>query len=182
MFLRAKIRWKDGKQHRYFSIVENRRVARGRVVQRHVLYLGEINGQQEAAWCNAIEVFEHGTSRAKPMALFPEGCPLPVLSCEAVQIRLNQIQLTRPRQWGACWLVMTLWDQLRLDDFWSLRLPASRKGTDWVLQLPKSDADRKTNGFCFTLHKDKLREARRREGTYLLRSNLAHDNPVQLWP
>ena len=43
MFLRAKTRFKDGKEHRYWSIVENRRTASGRVVQRHVLYLGEIN-------------------------------------------------------------------------------------------------------------------------------------------
>ena len=40
---RHKIRWKDGKEHRYFSVVENKRAAGGRVVQRHVLYLGEIN-------------------------------------------------------------------------------------------------------------------------------------------
>jgi hypothetical protein len=50
MFLRASIRKKDGKVHRYFSVVENKRVGRrGRVVQRHVLYLGEINDSQERA-------------------------------------------------------------------------------------------------------------------------------------
>ena len=42
MFLRATTRKKDGKEHRYFSVVENRRVSGGRVLQRHVLYLGEI--------------------------------------------------------------------------------------------------------------------------------------------
>ena len=47
MFLRCKVRRKDGKQHRYWSVVENTRTARGRVVQRHVLYLGEINDTQE---------------------------------------------------------------------------------------------------------------------------------------
>jgi hypothetical protein len=50
MFLRCKVRRKDGKQHRYWSVVENTRVAGGRVVQRHVLYLGEINDTQELAW------------------------------------------------------------------------------------------------------------------------------------
>jgi hypothetical protein len=50
MFLRCKVRRKDGKQHRYWSVVENTRTARGRVVQRHVLYLGEINDTQELAW------------------------------------------------------------------------------------------------------------------------------------
>ena len=49
MFLRSKIRRKDGKEHRSWSVVENRRVSGGRVVQRHVLYLGEINSTQERA-------------------------------------------------------------------------------------------------------------------------------------
>jgi hypothetical protein len=47
MFLRCKVRRKDGKQHRYWSVVENTRVGGGRVVQRHVLYLGEINDTQD---------------------------------------------------------------------------------------------------------------------------------------
>ena len=57
MFLRQTIRKKDGKEHRYFSVVENRRVASGRVVQRHLLYLGEINDSQERSWRRSIEVF-----------------------------------------------------------------------------------------------------------------------------
>jgi len=43
MFLRATNRKKDGKDHRYFSVIENRRVAGGKTIQRTVLYLGEIN-------------------------------------------------------------------------------------------------------------------------------------------
>ena len=58
MFLRATTRKKDGKLHRYYSIVENKRVAGGRVVQRHVLYLGEINSSQEYAWRKSIEVLD----------------------------------------------------------------------------------------------------------------------------
>ena len=72
MFLRATIRKKDGKSHRYFSVVENKRVGGGRVVQRHVLYLGEINGSQELAWRKSIEAFEEGASRPRTLSLFPE--------------------------------------------------------------------------------------------------------------
>lgn len=132
MFLRSKARRKDGKLHRYWSVVENRRVSQGRVVQRQVLYLGEINDRQEVAWCQAIEVFDQGKKRMTPIALFPEDRTPPVLDCEAVQIRLSQIRLKRPRQWGACWLAMFLWEQLQLDDFWSERLGCSRKGTNWL--------------------------------------------------
>lgn len=132
MFLRNKIRKKDGKLHRYWSVVENRRVTGNRVVQRQVLYLGEINDQQEAAWCQAIEVFDHGDEKFKLMALFPEDCEPPLLDCDTVKICLNKIQLKHPRQWGACWLAMTLWDQLKFDEFWSVRLAKSRKGTCWL--------------------------------------------------
>ena len=72
MFLRCKVRRKDGKQHRYWSVVENTRTARGRVVQRHVLYLGEINDTQELAWRRSIEVLEEGAPQPRTLSLFPE--------------------------------------------------------------------------------------------------------------
>jgi len=132
MFLRHKVRRKDGKQHRYWSIVENRRVSGGRTVQRHVLYLGEINDAQRAAWCRTIEAFDENGQQARQIALFPEDRPAPALNCDVVHVRLSGLRLHRPRQWGACWLACHVWDQLRLDDFWSPRLPASREGTRWL--------------------------------------------------
>jgi transposase len=132
MFLRAKTRFKDGKEHRYWSIVESRRTTGGRVVQRHVLYLGEINASQKAAWCKTIEVFDESGKRPQQFALFPEDRVAPPLDCEVVQVKLNQLQLRRPRQWGACWLACHLWEQLQLDDFWADRLVPSRQGTRWL--------------------------------------------------
>lgn len=131
MFLRAKKRFKDGKEHRYWSLVENRRVAGSRVVQRQVLYLGEINDSQQAAWCKTIEVLQED-GRARTLALFPEDRTAPALACEVVQIRLADLQLRHPRQWGACWLACTLWDLLELDDFWGERLAPNRQGTRWL--------------------------------------------------
>src|SRR5712691_3712470 len=132
MFLRHKIRKKDGKEHRYFSVVENRRVAGGRVVQRHVLYLGEINDTQELAWRKSIEVLEEGSARPRTLALFPEDrCEGLLSDASIVRLKLSQVRLCRPRQWGACWLTLTLWRELQLDRFWTERLPASRKGTRW---------------------------------------------------
>ena len=132
MFLRSKTRKKDGKEHRYWSVVENRRVADGRVVQRHVLYLGEINDSQRAAWCRSIAVFDEDRAEAAQIAVFPEDRPAPELSCAVVQVKLNGLQLRRPRQWGACWLACELWDRLELDAFWRPRLRPSRKGTRWL--------------------------------------------------
>ena len=132
MFLRAHRRIKDGKEHRYWSIVENRRVRGGRVVQRQVLYLGEINDSQRAAWCRAIEVFDDEQSQSRQLAIFPEDRQAPSLACEVVQIRLSDLQLRRPRQWGACWLACQLWEQLALDEYWANKLRPSRQGTRWL--------------------------------------------------
>ncbi len=132
MFLRSRIRRKDGKRHRYWSIVENRRVRGNRIVQRQVLYLGEINDGQRAAWSRSIAVFADGEARPRQLAIFPDDGAAPVLDSEVVRVRLDGLQLRRPRQWGGCWLACELWDQLRLDAFWSARLPPSRKGTRWL--------------------------------------------------
>ena len=75
MFLRCTTRKKDGKIHRYWSVVENRRVSGGRVVQRQVLYLGEINDGQKAAWRRSIEVFTDGDGKPRQLTLFAEGRP-----------------------------------------------------------------------------------------------------------
>ena len=130
MFLRATTRKKDGKEHRYFSVVENKRVNGGRVLQRHVLYLGEINSSQELAWRRSIEVLDEATQAPRTLALFAEDrCEGMVADASIVRLKLAQLRLERPRQWGACWLSLKLWQQLGLDAFWSERLPASRKGT-----------------------------------------------------
>ena len=120
-----------GKEHRYWSIVESCRNLDGRVVQRQVLYLGEINDSQKTAWCRTIEVLQVDSS-AKQMALFPADRPAPELECEVVQVKLNELRLHHPRQWGACWLALTLWEQLELDRFWQPRLPVNRQGTRWL--------------------------------------------------
>jgi Transposase DDE domain len=132
MYLRFARRRKDGKDHRYWSIVESRRCAGGRVVQRPVLYLGEINDSQHASWCRLIEAFDEGSGRHRPLALFPAERPLPdQAEGFGVQVRLDAMELHRPRQWGACWLACHLYEQLQLDRFFSPLLPDSREGTSW---------------------------------------------------
>jgi len=132
MFLRATTRKKDGKEHRYWSVVENRRLPGGRVLQRHVLYLGEINSSQERAWRRSVEVFDECAQDSRSLALFPEDrLDHGEVDGSVVRLRLSELQLYRPRVWGSCWLALTLWEQLELDRFWLERLPKSRKGTRW---------------------------------------------------
>jgi transposase len=132
MFLRSNRRFKDGKEHRYWNIVENRRCAGGKVVQRQVLYLGEINDSQFEAWHRQIEAFDEGSRQHRQLALFPADREVPVCADGyGVQVRLDAMELHRPRQWGACWLACQLYEQLELDRFWSARLRDSRQGKQW---------------------------------------------------
>src|SRR5271165_320634 len=132
MYLRPNRRFKDGKEHCYWSIVESKRCAGGKVVQRQVLYLGEINDSQQEAWCRVIEAFDEEAQQTTQLALFPADRPLPDhAEGHGVQVLLGAMQLHRPRQWGACWLACQLYEQLELDRFWAARLPDSREGTCW---------------------------------------------------
>jgi transposase len=142
MRLKCHTRIKDGKEHRYWSIVESVRCSRERVVQRHVLYLGELNDSQREGWTRCLEAVD-GEGRSQQVALFPADRAVPVHAQGfGVQVRLDAMRLERPRQWGACWLFTELWSQLRLDAFWRPLLPDSREGTSWYHTLMTSCAYR----------------------------------------
>jgi hypothetical protein len=130
MYLRCLQRQKNGKEHSYWSIVESRRLVDGRVAQRQVLYLGESNDAQERAWTRSIQVFQDGDPQPQTLALFPEEGPDPAgEEASLVRRRLPELSGHRPRPWGACWLALQLWRELRLDPFWAEHLKPSRKGT-----------------------------------------------------
>jgi transposase len=137
LFLRATNRRKDGKDHRYFSVVENQRVAGGKTIQRTVLYLGEINDQQQAAWRKTLEVFDEQQQRYTNLSLFPDDRTLPADAIDSIQVRLSGLELRRARPFGNCWLASELWDQLGLDEFWRGRLMGGREAVSWekVLRL-----------------------------------------------
>jgi transposase len=132
VFLKCHRRRKDGKEHRYWSVVENRRCGGG-VVQRQVLYLGEVNDSQREAWRKAVSVFDEEQGMERELAIYPADQPLPGHAADCgVGVRLDAMSLRRPRQWGACWLAADLWRQLDLDTFWRPLLGKSREGTDWT--------------------------------------------------
>jgi transposase len=139
MFLRAKVRKKDGKEHRYFSVVENRRVGQNQTVQRTVLYLGEINDGQEAVWRKTLQVFDESHQQYRNLSLFPDDRELPLEATDSIQVKLSEIELRRPRAFGSCWLGCVLWQQLQLQAFWEEKLSekVKRETVSWakVLQL-----------------------------------------------
>src|ERR1700752_4211729 len=138
MFLRHTKRKKDGKEHRYWSIVENRRVGGGRVVQRPLLYLGEINDSQELAWRKSIAVLEEGATAPRSLSLFPEDrCEGVLPDASIVRLKLNQLRLHRPRAgrgrgWaGGCGWALAVGGGRARAGSGGARPGRSRKGTRW---------------------------------------------------
>jgi hypothetical protein len=166
MFLRSQVRKKDGKEHTYWSVVENKRLHDGRVAQRQVLYLGEVNDSQRAAWRKTLDAHAPDAHTPVQIALFPHDRPAPTDDARVVRIRLDELSLQRPRQWGGCWLALELYRQLGLDPFFAAQLPASRKGTRWeqILQVlvtqrllvPGSEWQLHRDGFARTALADLL--------------------------
>jgi transposase len=132
MFLRSNKRFKDGKEHRYYTVVETRRLGSGKVAQRQVLYLGEINDSQQAAWRKTLEVFDEQQGRYTPLSLFAEDRPVPADAIDSVQVKLSEMKLERARPYGNCWLGCELWRQLQLDRFWAEKLPEGRESVAWA--------------------------------------------------
>ena len=127
MYLKCSMRKKDGKEHRTWSVVESRRIRGKGCVQRHVLYLGEINDSQRLVWQKSIEVFEEGRKQPVQMAIFPQDRFPVESSAEVVQVKLKEFSLHRPRQWGSCWLACWLCQAAVLP---TTNMPASNFPTD----------------------------------------------------
>jgi hypothetical protein len=137
MFLKTHRRVKNGKEHCYYSIAENKRTARG-VGQRQVLYLGEINDSQREAWKRAIRVFDEGANSERAVAVYTSATALPA-HAEGYGVRVI------------------------------------------VIALPREGEAVTPESFHYRVHRSRLRQTRRREGRYLLRTNLTSTDPAQLW-
>ena len=140
MYLKCHKRKKDGKEHRYWSIVESHRLTNGRSAKRQVLYLGEINDSQRLAWCKMIDAIEGRGERPRQIALFPNDREPPAdlpRKVTAIQLNLDGFELHRPRQWGACWLALKLWDLLGLAGF-TATTPAAQPQGHAVVPDPAS--------------------------------------------
>ena len=119
IFLRGHERRKDGKINTYWSLVENRRCADGRVVQRHVLYLGKLTTAQELSWEKTAAQFGDKAHLGQALPGLATERELQSKEAAAIAVHLKQFRIERPRQWGACWVALTVWNLLRLSEFWS---------------------------------------------------------------
>jgi len=132
IFLRGHERRKDGKTNTYWSLVENRRCADGRVVQRHVLYLGKLTPAQELSWEKTAAQFGDKLRLGEALPGLATERELQSKEAATIAVHLKHFRIERPRQWGACWVALTVWNLLKLSEFWNSRLPPSREGTRWL--------------------------------------------------
>ena len=130
-------------------------------------YLGEINDTQELAWRRSIEVLEDGAARPRTLSLFPQDRVEGLLAdALVVGVRLSELRLRRPRQWGACWLALmavarSVQHQLRRaairPDEHLFRIGSTisgrRQAALWVLA-------RSPAGLCADCHCPRFREGR----------------------
>jgi transposase len=129
MFLRPNNRSKDGKAHRYWSLVETIRTADG-PRQRTLCYLGELNGSAQARWLKTIEVFnEQGESRQ--LKLFPSEIEPPEDDPNVARVLLNKVRLERSRQFGNCYIGLDLWKRLELDQFYEDLVDEKQADVPW---------------------------------------------------
>ena len=136
MYLKRRVRHKDGEDHVYYAVCESLRVSRRRVVQRQVLHLGELNTTQVDCWQQTIEVI-HEDGQRHQRRLFTDREACAPGDPDVVEVRLSSFAVKAPRRFGDCWVGCQLWAELDLDRFWQEALAQEAGAVPWekVLEL-----------------------------------------------
>jgi transposase len=129
VFLKVHHRTKDGKDHRYYSLVESVRTSRG-PQHRTLAYLGELNGSAESAWRKSIAVF-NGEGTAMQLELFASDSPTIPSGERVVQVRLDGVRWERARDFGEVFLAHHLWCLLGLDTLLEERIKRGSEAIPW---------------------------------------------------
>jgi transposase len=123
MYLRHKIRKKDGKVHRYWSLVRSVRVGR-RVIQQTVAHLGELD---ERGRIEARALARHLIGVPEQAQLFDDGT-----AGETAAVRLKSLRIERSRQFGDVYLALALWRGVGLEELCERLLPAGQERVSWA--------------------------------------------------
>ena len=129
MFLKAHTRAKDGKRHRYYSLVESVRTARG-PQHRTLAYLGELNSARESAWRKSIAVLS-GAGEECQLELFASDEPGVPTGERVVRVRLDAVRWERARDFGEVFLAWHVWRLLGLDRLLARLLPDGEEAVSW---------------------------------------------------
>jgi len=128
MFLREHSRFKDGKEHGYWSLVETIRTADG-PRQRTLCYLGELNGSAHARWQKTVEVFNE-QGETTQLKLFPSAVETPD-DPNIARVLVKKVRVERTRRFGDCYLGLELWQQLGLAEFLARHLDVDHADVPW---------------------------------------------------
>jgi transposase len=129
VFLKVHHRTKDGKGHRYYSLVESVRTSRG-PQHRTLAYLGELNGSAEGAWRKSIAVF-NGEGTETQLELFASDSATIPSGERVVQVRLDGVRWERARDFGEVFLARHLWSLLGLDALLEERMERGSEAIPW---------------------------------------------------
>ena len=123
MYLRHTIRRKDGKVHRYWSLVRSIRVGR-RVIQQTVAHLGELD---ERGRIQARALARRLIGAPEEASLFDDGS-----RHLSAPIRLKGVRVERSRQFGDVYLALALWRGVGLEDLCRRLLPVGQERVAWA--------------------------------------------------
>ena len=123
MYLRHTTRKKDGKVHRYWSLVRSVRVGR-RVIQQSVAHLGELD---ERGRVEARALAQHLIGAPERAQLFDDGS-----GHLTVPVRLKGIRIERSRQFGDVYLALALWRGIGLEELCARLLPVGQERIAWA--------------------------------------------------
>jgi len=129
VFIKEHARKKDGKEHRYFSLVESIRTARG-PQHRTLAYLGELNAAAEATVRKSIAVLNRD-GREQQLELFTSDAEELPSGERVVQVVLDRVRWERPRDFGEIFLAHHLWRLLQLDRLMAERIPEGGEEVPW---------------------------------------------------
>jgi len=122
MYLRHTTRKKDGKVHRYWSLVRSVRVG-GRVIQQTVAHLGELD---ERGRIEARALARHLIGGPEEASLFDDGS-----RDVTVPVRLKGIRIERSRRFGDVYLALALWRGMGLEAVCERLLAAGQERIAW---------------------------------------------------
>jgi len=138
MFLRQHSRFKDGKDHIYWSLMETVRTDNG-PRQRLLCYLGELNSSQNKSWRKIVSVFNK-EGEEEQLALFPSDIAPEEDSEDIVKIDLKSVKLERAREFGTVYVGLELWKRLELDIFWKNKIDTETENlTCRPVDIPRSE-------------------------------------------
>ena len=126
---------------------------------------------------------------AKPWQRAREGVQVKLLAADSERYvfaesadRITKERAMRRRQMKWLWKRLRELAAMEISrEEMLMKLGAARSRAPTAWRLIEIDMDKQSSMFIYTLNRQKLRKVRRREGRYLLRTNLTENDPALLW-